>query len=374
MIDLDPEARKLLDEYQDCFEEAEWHGVYREMVRRNFGKIKVLALDLEYTLITSADKYGRTPRMDLTFFLEACRELFPRIVIFTAVAEDLFREAAREIVARGEAPDWFPDMEYVDWPRQGYKDLSYIPGIKPLEALIVDDYRPYIHPNQLFQWVEIRGFASHRYYQDRELIKTLGVLEMIQTHKVRKDLVVDYLRWYVDYDQRIKCLRIYGPVAMGEGDWKSTLKIALEIDPIAQERHVNPVGQSIMDRLYLDLYYFFWVNVELAPFTDDDQAVEIQSPWEFFYAIVTRTPGRLDIIFPDLPGCQGVYHKTEDDKYFEDTDLSVLRPARHVLEAWLQQATPEALPDRKLTRKELKERYPGALIVDIGGQVPWRKK
>jgi len=54
--------------------------------------MKVLARDLEGTLISNA--VSQIARPGLFEFLEDCRKLFPRVVMFTSVNEDRFRSIA----------------------------------------------------------------------------------------------------------------------------------------------------------------------------------------------------------------------------------------------------------------------------------------
>lgn len=76
-------------------------------------KVKVLALDLEGTLISNA--VSQIARPGLFDFLEDCRKLFPRIAIFTSVNEERFRSIARLLTTEGYAPSWFADIEYITW-------------------------------------------------------------------------------------------------------------------------------------------------------------------------------------------------------------------------------------------------------------------
>lgn len=117
----------------------------------------ILALDLEGTLISNA--MSQIPRPGLFAFLQRCREMFPRIVAFTTVKEDRFRDIARLLVDEGFAPAWFADVEYIRW--QGHtKDLSFIEDAMPDQVLLVDDYEIYVHPGQESQWVRIGYFDA----------------------------------------------------------------------------------------------------------------------------------------------------------------------------------------------------------------------
>ena len=133
----------------------------------------ILALDLEGTLISNA--VSQIPRPGLSAFLTACRELFPRIVMFTTVREPLFRSIARGLVDEGAAPDWFAAIEYVEWSGPT-KDLSVIPAVRPPFVLLVDDHGDYVHPGQESMWVPIPQFCSPYSGLDDELAATLGAL------------------------------------------------------------------------------------------------------------------------------------------------------------------------------------------------------
>ncbi|WDP89307.1 MAG: hypothetical protein HUN04_06020 [Desulfobacter sp.] len=362
--EMPEEYKRLYSEY-DRFDGPE---LYQEMVRRNHGRIKVLALDLEYTLITSA--VTQWPRPGLYEFLEAVKTMFERVVIYTAVAESLFREVANNLVREKDVPEWFADIEYIDWPRQGYKDLSLIPGIESHEALLVDDFRPYAHPEQLFQWVRIVQYSGGSELDGLELVKILMILELIQTGEVSQKSIVDHLAWLVDDDiSIIKRLRLY-PM---EGPF-DPLKIAVEVDPIAEENHYDPIKRTIPDLFYDNLKYFFkWTTVEQVPFCEGE-AIEIINTWESFYAVFKRSPGRIDISFPDLPGLKAECVKKEGDNSFDNYTLQAYDDVREALAAWLQTAKPEDIPEQRFSRKKLKELYPDDLIETTHGQLPWRKR
>ena len=81
----------------------------------------VIALDFEGTLISNA--VSLFPRPDLYVFLEYCREVANRVVVYTAVSEPAFRKAAAILCEETEAPPWFRDVEHVlagaaarNWP------------------------------------------------------------------------------------------------------------------------------------------------------------------------------------------------------------------------------------------------------------------
>jgi hypothetical protein len=134
----------------------------------------VLALDLEATLISSA--VSQFPRPLLFEFLQRCQELFPRIVMFTAIQETRFRQIAMTLVNEGSAPDWFEQLEYVAWTGTT-KDLRFIPGCTTEDALLVDDLAGYVHPGQEERWVRVEPFQPPFDASDRGLTKVLRELE-----------------------------------------------------------------------------------------------------------------------------------------------------------------------------------------------------
>jgi len=123
-------------------------------------KIKVLALDLEGTLISNA--VSQVPRPHLYEFLQQVNNLFPRVVMFTAVSKSVFNTIADRLVAEKEAPEWFRSIEYISWDNEKTKKLDLIPDLEPDtyieadEALLVDDYKGYVHRSQESQWIRIK--------------------------------------------------------------------------------------------------------------------------------------------------------------------------------------------------------------------------
>lgn len=133
-------------------------------------RISVLALDLEGTLISNA--ISQIPRPGLLSFLISCGALFPRIVMYTTVREARFRAIARLLVSEGVAPDWFAELEVVDWTGQT-KDLALISGTALEDCLLLDDFEGYVHPGQRKQWVRVACFSHPYATSDRELENTL---------------------------------------------------------------------------------------------------------------------------------------------------------------------------------------------------------
>ncbi|MBK6651140.1 MAG: hypothetical protein IPG42_16530 [Betaproteobacteria bacterium] len=134
----------------------------------------VLALDLEGTLISNA--MSQIPRPGLFEFLSRCHALFPRVVMFTAVAEEKFRTIARLLVEERMVPEWYSTIEYIRWQGKT-KDLNFIPGVHPRDALLVDDFEEFVHPGQESQWLQVEYFDYPYPDTDSGLAKMLKLLE-----------------------------------------------------------------------------------------------------------------------------------------------------------------------------------------------------
>ena len=135
---------------------------------------KVIALDMEGTLISNA--MSQFPRPQLYSFLEACKALTERVVVFTTVRESLFREIAELLVSEGHAPQWFADVEYVSWSGS-VKDLKFIHGAAVEDTVLLDDYRGYIKDDQIQRWIEIPQFEYPYSEADEELHKALKSIQ-----------------------------------------------------------------------------------------------------------------------------------------------------------------------------------------------------
>lgn len=108
--------------------------------------IRVLALDLERTLISDANSVD--PRPHLAEFLTFCHEHFERITLFTTVDEPDAREVLTELVRRGHVrEELVTRLEYVSWCGE-YKDLAFVPDTSPEEVLFIDDDAGWIRPDQ----------------------------------------------------------------------------------------------------------------------------------------------------------------------------------------------------------------------------------
>jgi NLI interacting factor-like phosphatase len=143
-----------------------------------------IALDLEGTLISNA--VSQFPRPGLFTFLEYCHQNFvsvasrfeTRLVIFTAVNEVRFRSISRTLAEAGDVPDWFVDLEYINWTGT-YKDLSFIPHATIDRTILIDDRIEYIHPDQKDRWLEIPGYEHPYPDDDLELERVMEKLSQI---------------------------------------------------------------------------------------------------------------------------------------------------------------------------------------------------
>lgn len=134
--------------------------------------VKVLALDLERTLIDNA--FSGRPRPGLADFLTFCYERFARVVIFTTVEEADARDVLTDLDDSGHLPPGMLDRtEFVSWCGE-YKDLAFVQGAVPYEVLLVDDDGGWVRPDQLGRWIPIEGWEGGA---DAELIRVQGVLE-----------------------------------------------------------------------------------------------------------------------------------------------------------------------------------------------------
>src|SRR4051812_39497948 len=116
----------------------------REALKRV--RIKVLALDLERTLVS--DAITAEPRPGLTDFLAFCDEWFERVVLFTSVEAADARDVLEALARSGHVPPTFlAKLEYVDWSGE-FKDLRFVSAAEPGEILLVDDDAGWVRPDQ----------------------------------------------------------------------------------------------------------------------------------------------------------------------------------------------------------------------------------
>jgi hypothetical protein len=130
--------------------------------------IRVLALDLERTLIS--DAMTAQPRPGLFDFLTFCHDRFERVALFTCVDPGEAREILDDLSRRGHVPtEWLARLEYVAWSGE-YKDLGFVPDSLPEEVLLVDDDPGWIRPDQRDRLVVIAAWddgTTTNYYAHR---------------------------------------------------------------------------------------------------------------------------------------------------------------------------------------------------------------
>lgn len=127
---------------------------------------RVLVLGLEGTLFTSVGG-TQIARPHLFSFLEACAELFERIVVFPE-DHNQFRTTAQQLVDRGDAPAWLPEVNCIAWNGRT-KDLERAGVFDLREVLLVDDKPGYVHAGQHGQWIALSTFSGTQ--RDWELLR-----------------------------------------------------------------------------------------------------------------------------------------------------------------------------------------------------------
>ena len=133
--------------------------------------LRVLALDLERTLISDAN--SAAPRPGLAAFLAFCHERFEHIVLFTSVEEADARSALDQLVDRGQVPaELLEPLCYVEWSGE-HKDLEFIADATPEDVLLIDDDAGWVRPDQRGQWIAIAPWDGG---PDRELLRVQQVL------------------------------------------------------------------------------------------------------------------------------------------------------------------------------------------------------
>lgn len=135
--------------------------------------MKIIALDLEGTLILNG--MSQIPRPHLNIFLSCLKEYSSKIVIYTTLSERKFNEIANVLVKEKVVPDWFKDLEYINWQGEK-KDLRYIDDNID-NILIVDDYEEYIMEEQKSQWIKINQFEYPYGKEDKELLKIIEIIK-----------------------------------------------------------------------------------------------------------------------------------------------------------------------------------------------------
>ena len=138
--------------------------------------IRVLALDLERTLIS--DALHREPRPGLRDFLLFCCERFERVVLFTSVNKKNALAALQECAESGHVPQEFLNkVEYIDWDGK-YKDLGFVPTVHVKEILFIDDDGGWVQPGQEAQWIGIAEYDPYLVQgEDQEFDRLRRLLE-----------------------------------------------------------------------------------------------------------------------------------------------------------------------------------------------------
>lgn len=134
--------------------------------------VKVLALDLERTLIS--DAMSAIPRPGLFDFMVFCNSRFERVVMFTSVEEAEAREILAQLAHSGHVPpEFLLQLEYVEWSGE-YKDLNFVRNSDAGEVILVDDDPGWVRPDQRDRWVAIAAWDGG---EDSELPRLQTVLD-----------------------------------------------------------------------------------------------------------------------------------------------------------------------------------------------------
>lgn len=143
--------------------------------------LKVLALDLERTLIS--DAMNREPRPGLFAFLQWCMENFERVALFTSVSRPTVESVLAELWQSHQIPTAFLDRwEYIIWQGK-YKDLPFVPGatleeVILVEVILVDDDLGWAASGQEEQALAIAEYDPYLVHgDDTELERIRQVLQ-----------------------------------------------------------------------------------------------------------------------------------------------------------------------------------------------------
>ena len=137
--------------------------------------IKVLALDMERTLVS--DAMNREPRPGLFLFLQFCVQAFERVILFTCVNRQQAFAVLDELQTQGFVPaEFVSKVEYTQWEGK-YKDLRFVPGAAMEAILLVDDDAGWIVPGQEAQYISIAEYDPYLVQgKDTELQRVQDVL------------------------------------------------------------------------------------------------------------------------------------------------------------------------------------------------------
>lgn len=172
----DPESvfARVLEEFFGGDRDAETVRLVGAVgVRAHSTAIDVIALDLEGTLISNV--VSQFPRAGLFEFLETCRELAPRVELYTTVPERVARPVLERLCDEGTAPAWFAGIPLVSWTGD-VKDLRFVIGVDASRVVLVDDMPIVVHPAQRGQYIEVAGFAPPFTQDDGELLRVAALL------------------------------------------------------------------------------------------------------------------------------------------------------------------------------------------------------
>ncbi|MEZ6139152.1 MAG: NIF family HAD-type phosphatase [Zavarzinella sp.] len=137
-------------------------------------KIKVLALDLERTLIDNA--MSGQPRPGLDEFLHFCHQQFERVAIFSTVEEADARSVISDLKMVGQVPsELFDRLEFINWVGE-FKDLSFVIDADPQEVLLIDDDEGWIRPDQRSLWLPIKAWDGGDDFELKQVQKKLESL------------------------------------------------------------------------------------------------------------------------------------------------------------------------------------------------------
>jgi hypothetical protein len=140
--------------------------------------MKILALDLEGTLISNALPMDCTPRPGLWPFLSWVKRYF-KVVLYTNVFPRRARASLRRIVRGGHAPVWLSRVMIFNPERcNGEEKAKDLLSVGPLgQVLIVDDSPGAIREDQRGFWLPIKSFWGDN--QDKELEQIMKSLANI---------------------------------------------------------------------------------------------------------------------------------------------------------------------------------------------------
>lgn len=122
--------------------------------------LKILALDIEGTLVTNRGKWY--PRPHLHEFLEFCFHRVERVCFFTLLSKASAKNVIEWLVEAGHAPKVALErFEYVECKRN-YKDLECLNHSDLNEVMLIDDNAPNVKPGQEERCILVPGYEPER--------------------------------------------------------------------------------------------------------------------------------------------------------------------------------------------------------------------